>query len=342
MRLSTREVNDQGRLSKSPAERDWSLLLSSVESWPPLLPSFSKDTVEALDRFVQAFICKRIEYRCGQLPAVQYTDVFLPQWIAMAECRTDLMEDFFAQQGARLDEDTFQRTFGAFERLQSALRDARQERGDAGEDRHDKKITFARPVAHRLIRRSRDRFSLRSIADTDESMDSTRLSSSCSPQVPDMADTLRASLSPPPCGDALCFGDDATGGCVVLLPVAESPDGDHFTGRASGVYYGGLFHSARSSTNSNDDKARLPSAAAVATISLTREVRVEASAALPEPSADECASESLYDVTRACQGPTSRSTVWRRWWLLLFYYFLLPTCVAWFLLCGRLTVALSP
>ncbi|KPA84517.1 hypothetical protein ABB37_01062 [Leptomonas pyrrhocoris] len=327
MRLSTREVNVQGRLSKSPTQLDWNALSSSADAWPPLLPSFSRETADASDRFVQGFICKRIEFRCGQLPSTAYTESFLPQWITMAEHRTDVMEDFFAQQGTRLDEETFQRVFGAFERLQSALRDARQERGDVDEHLHDKKITFARPVAHRLIRRSRDRFSLRSVADADDSMESARLSSST--RTVDVGGTLRSSLqrpslSPIPLDRPVKVPNAAEEEeYTTVLPVEENPDGDHFTGRASGVYYGDVFHSARSSANSIEDDSGPSFTAPAAFVHMEKEEAVaEEQSAV---ATDSRGSEALRLLVELHRGPTLHSAAWRRCWILFFYYALLPT-----------------
>ncbi|KPI89604.1 hypothetical protein ABL78_1269 [Leptomonas seymouri] len=343
MRLSTREVNVQGRLSKSPTQLSWSVLSSSDNSWPPLLPSFSRETVEASDRFVQGFICKRIEFRCGQLSFTEYAESFLPQWIAMAERRTDLMEDFFAQQGTRLDEETFQRVFGAFERLQSALRDARQERADVGDHRHEKKISFARPVAYRLIRRSRDRFSLRSVADTDDSMESTRLSSS--PRMLDVGDLLRsslqrASLSPVPLEQVVGVEGESGAVCAIALPVEESPDGDHFTGRASGVYYGDILHSARSSANSNGDDAE-PSSAAFDTLAHLGE-EGPASEEQSDVESHGRGSETLRALADLYRGPTLHSAVWRRRWIVLFYYVFIPALAFLYLFIGHLKPALLP
>lgn len=350
MRLSTREVNVQGRLSKSPTQLDWSVLSSSPESWPPLLPSFSTETVEALDRFIQGFICKRIEYRCGQLSATEYTESFLPQWITVAERRTDLMEDFFAQQGTHLEEEIFQRVFGAFERLQSALRDARQEHGDDREERHDKKITFARPVAHRLIRRSRDRFSLRSVADADDSVESsTRLSSS--PRMLEVRDTLHGSLqltslSPPPHrgdGGASYYEDESDEERAIALPVEDSPDGDHFTGRASGVYYGGAFQSARSSTNGSSDGFGLSSVPAVADVPTLENGGGKVASACGEVQTNNKEGSSTLQlfarVADVCRGPVLHSAAWRRWWIILFYYVVIPASLIWYCLAARFKAA---
>lgn len=347
MRLSTREVNMQGRLSKSPKEHDWSTLLTSADAWPPLLPSFSAETVEAVDRFIQSFICKRIECRCGQLPASEYTASYLPQWIAMAGSRTALMEDFFAQHGARLEEATFRCVFGAFERLQSALRDARQDCAEVDEEeRHDKKITFARPVAHRLIRRSRDRFSLRSVADADDSFESTRLSTS--PRVFDVADVLRsslqrASLSPLPCDDALMFDAECDEGPMIVLPVEESSEGDHFTGRASGVYYGDIVHAVRSpdvgpTDGASDGAERLQGARSDDACGEP----VEPLRAMSTAGASYLANESPANLANACRGPSLHTLAWRRWWLILFYYVLLPLSVAWYLLGNQAKSLLFP
>lgn len=328
MRLSTREVNVHDRLGKSPSQVDWSLLSSSAEAWPPLLPSFSAETVEALDRFVQGFICKRIEYRCGQLSPPQYLSSFLPQWTAMAAQRTVLLEDFFAQHGTRLDEATFQRIFGAFERLQSALRDARQEGCEVGDERHDKKITFARPVAHRLIRRSRDRFSLRSVADVDESVESsTRLS--CSPPPLDLSDVLssslqRASLSPIPYGDLFANVEEGVGDeRTIALPVQDDPAEERFTCRASGVYYGDVVHASRGGEGGPspaDLDALLPCRESAEHSAAHSDLFMSRSAAQPH-----CAAAFVF------RGPTVRSATWRRCWIRIFYYVLVPAfLLLWF------------
>ncbi|CBZ29413.1 conserved hypothetical protein [Leishmania mexicana MHOM/GT/2001/U1103] len=325
MRLCTRDVNAQGRLSKSPciplSQVDVGLLCTSLEAWPPLLPSFSREAVEAMNRFVQGFICKRIEYRCGQLSAEDYEDAFLPRWVRMAEHRTDLMEDFFAQHGSRLSEETFRDLFGAFEKMQSALRDARQEPGGGVEGRHDKRITFARPVAHRLIRRSRDRFSLRSVADVDEGAELSHPSPSPCPS--SAADAWRGSLhlgssSPIPGGAVLSVSSvtdvaDADDVRTFVLPVEESTDGDHFTGRASGVYYGDLLRSAGSSARSSGKGGH----AAAATSFALAEGRdsLENDAGFAEA------------VLQAYSGPVRRATTWRRLWIRCFYHCILPAAV---------------
>ncbi|KAK7199633.1 hypothetical protein NESM_000008400 [Novymonas esmeraldas] len=329
MRLSTRDANAQGRLSKSPSvplsQVDVSLLCTSAEAWPPLLPSFSKETVEAMDRFVQGFICRRIECRCGQLAVEEYEDVFLPRWLRMAEHRTDVMEDFFARCGSRLDEETFRHVFGAFERMQSAMRDARQECGAMAEGRQrDKRISFARPVAHRLIRRSHDRFSLRSIADMDESADLSRLS--CSPCPAAIADSWRSSAqrsscSPVPGGPLSSAGSgaDVNYGLATALPVEESPDGDHFTGRASGVYYGDIFRSARCSEDVGGDGCGTAA---------TRPVAAAESTAIPDGGADGVGEvcEAGVAARQACVGTPvpRRAAAWRRLWLRCVYHYLLP------------------
>ncbi|KAG5496088.1 hypothetical protein JKF63_02386 [Porcisia hertigi] len=328
MRLCTRDVNAQGRLSKSPSipfsQMHVDVLCTSGEAWPPLLPSFSKDAVEAINRFVQGFICKRIEYRCGQLSAEDYEAAFLPRWVRMAEHRTALMEDFFAQHGSRLSEETFCQLFGAFEKMQSALRDARQESGGAVEGPHDKRISFARPVAHRLIRRSRDRFSLRSVADFDEGAELSRLSAP--PCLGTTADVLRDSMqssssSSLPEGPMLVPSSvagtaEADDMLTFVLPVEEGTDEDHFTGRASGVYYGDLFHSARGSASSCGDGDRIPEARLFAVAEGKNSLENDVGLA-----------ESLLQV---CRGPMRRATAWRRLWIRCFYYGILPTAMALF------------
>nr|CAJ2478771.1 unnamed protein product [Leishmania braziliensis] len=328
MRLSTRDVNAQGRLSKSPcippSQVDVGVLCASREAWPPLLPSFSREAVEAMNRFVQGFICKRIEYRCGQLSAADYEEAFLPRWVRMAEHRTDLMEGFFAQHGSRLSEEAFHQLFGAFEKMQSALRDARQESGGVVEGCHDKRISFARPVAHRLIRRSRDRFSLRSVADADESADLSHFSPSPCPI--SAADAWRDSLqsgssSPAPGGPVLNVSSvseiaDADDVCNVVLPVEESADGDHFTGRASGVYYGDLFRSAGSSASSISDSSH-----AAATMTFPLAVKRDSL---------EGGAEFAEALLQVCRGPVRRATAWRRLWLRCFYHCILPAMVVLF------------
>ncbi|KAG5470423.1 hypothetical protein LSCM1_01667 [Leishmania martiniquensis] len=325
MRLCARDANAQGRLSKSPciplSQVDVEALCTSREVWPPLLPSFSAEAVEAMHRFVQGFICKRIEYRCGQLSAEDYEDAFLVRWVRMAEHRTELMEDFFAQHGSRLSEETFRQLFGAFEKMQSALRDARQESSGLAEERHDKHISFARPVAHRLIRRSRDRFSLRSVADADESVELSRLSLSPCPRSAGDAwrDSLQPSSSSPlPGGPPLSVNGvsavaDAEDAHTLVLPVEESTDGDQFTGRASGVYYGDLFRSAGSSVRNSSDAGHV------------------AAATCPSPAEGRSSLEDGARLVEAmglvCRGPVQRATAWRQLWIRCFYYYLLPAAV---------------
>ncbi|GET91359.1 hypothetical protein, conserved [Leishmania tarentolae] len=329
MRLCSRDVNAQGRLSKSPcapfSQVDVDLLCTTREAWPPLLPSFSSEAVEAMNRFVQGFICKRIEYRCGQLSAVDYEEVFLPRWVRMAEHRTDLMEDFFAQHGSRLSEETFRQLFGAFEKMQSALRDARQEHGGGVEARHDKRISFARPVAHRLIRRSRDRFSLCSIADVDEGVELSCYS--LSPCPGNAADASRESFQPTsssfvPGGTLLGASSvadiaDADDVRTVLLPVEERTDEEHFTGRASGVYYGDLLRSARSTARSSSEGG---------------DTAETASSALAERRESwENRTWITEDVLHAYSGPMRRATAWRQLWIRCFYHCIIPAAVVVFL-----------
>ncbi|KAG5495320.1 hypothetical protein GH5_02976 [Leishmania sp. Ghana 2012 LV757] len=329
MHLYARDANAQGRLSKSPcvplSQVDVDVLCTSREAWPPLLPSFSGEAVEAMHRFVQGFICKRIEYRCGQLSAEDYEDAFLARWVRMAEHRTALMEDFFAQHGSRLSEEAFRQLFGAFEKMQSALRDARLESCGLVEGLHDKHISFARPVAHRLIRRSRDRFSLRSVADADESVELSRVSLSPCPSSAGDAwrDSLQSSSSSPlPVGPVLSVSSvsgivDADDARTFVLPVEESLDGDHFTGRASGVYYGDLFRPSGSSARSSSDGGRV--AATTCTTPAEGRNGLENGAGFAEA------------LRQACKGPVLRAAGWRRLWICCVYYYILPTAAVLFL-----------
>lgn len=315
---------------------DDSLSLLSSEAWPPFLPSFTSQMAEALDCFVRLFITQTISYRCGQLNAEEYESFFLPSWVAVAAERAERVEELITNHHNRLTPAAYQDLFSVYERLQSAMRDARVEWTRCCPSIGGKQISFARPLAHRLVRRSHGRLSLRTISDVDDLATPDSASRLCDGA--DGSSTPRLSEAETqgevlPLRSAFLF-DVGQAGEEKVAEISTSEE--HFTGRYSGVYYGDIFGRIRSCSSNKNHERTTTAAADLLSAPLTVPPIVNLDKSYLDQRAVKM-NELLNRLGLHCKGLNAKqkAALWRRWWVILAYGVLLPVLVVYMVYCSR-------
>lgn len=247
------QARTSGSSKGIPARYSEDGLLRDGDEWPPFLPRFAAEVTQAVEAFIERFICQTIQFRCGQLPGDGFVDIFLAQWLNVALHRRRLLDRLLSEYRDRLTFDEADSLLASLRKLESATRDAEQELSRHRCRDQAKTVSFARPLAYRITRRSHDRLSLRSLTDRDDSLanrlsTSTTVIASSAPLQNTYQDrTDGGPPSPPPeCPSQTYHWRHSQEHQLAAVPVVVAEDAagseEHFTGRASGVFYGAVFH----------------------------------------------------------------------------------------------------